>query len=209
MKFRCYRHGSAEPPHQRPDVGEPDTLPGLVLGSGAAEQVEDALMVLGIDAAAVVGDLENRKAEFGAALDPDIAGNAGPEIFERVVDQIGENLLQRQAIAGDIRQRFDPDLLRWPSDGLMRHRRDDALDQFAGVDPLRLEFAPSLAGEVEDRRYQPVHLADRGFDEAQRLGEIFRELLVGAFENGLGGVGRVVGNERPPMIACGRGLRSA
>ena len=89
---------------------ESDTLPGLVLGSGAAEQVEDALMVLGIDAAAVVGDFENRKAEFGAALDPDIAGNAGLEIFERVVDQIGEDLLQRQAIADDIRQRFDPDL---------------------------------------------------------------------------------------------------
>ena len=36
--------------------------------------------------------------------------------------------------------------------GLMRHGRDDAFDQFARVDPDRLEFAPALAGEVEDRR---------------------------------------------------------
>ena len=50
--------------------------PGLVLGSRAAEQVENALMVLGIDAAAIVGDLENRKAELGAAADRDVAGNA-------------------------------------------------------------------------------------------------------------------------------------
>ena len=125
--------------------------PGLVLGSGAAEQVENALMVLGIDAAAVVGDLENRKAELGAAADRDIAGNAGLEVFQRVVDQIGENLLQRQAVADDVGQRLDPDL-RLGLRGLMRHGGDDAFDQFAGVDPHRLEFAPALAGEVEDRR---------------------------------------------------------
>ena len=55
IEFRRNRHGSAEPPHQRADMGEPDALARLVLGAGAAEQVEDALMVLGVDAAAVVG----------------------------------------------------------------------------------------------------------------------------------------------------------
>ena len=84
----------------------------------------------------------------------------------------------------------DPDL-RFGFRGLMRHGGDDAFDQFPGLDPHRLEFAPSLAREVEDRRYQPVHLGDRGFDEAERFGEIFRELLVGAFEHGLGGIGGV------------------
>ncbi len=39
-------------------MGEPDALARLVLGAGAAEQLEDALMVLGGDAAAVVGDLD-------------------------------------------------------------------------------------------------------------------------------------------------------
>ena len=78
-------------------------------------------------------------------------GTPGLEIFERIVDQVGEDLLQRQAVADDIRQRLDADL-GLGLGGLMRHGRDDAFDQFAGVDPHRLEFAPSLAGEIEDRR---------------------------------------------------------
>ena len=90
-------------------MGEADALPRLVLGPGAAEQIEDPLMVLGIDAAAIVGNLEDRKAELGASAHRDIAGNAGFEIFERVVDQVGENLLQRKAVADDIRQRIDLD----------------------------------------------------------------------------------------------------
>ncbi len=48
-------------------MGKADALARLVLGAGAAEQLENALMVLGIDAAAVVRDLENRKAELGPA----------------------------------------------------------------------------------------------------------------------------------------------
>ena len=43
---------------------------------------------------------------------------------------------------------------------------------------------------------QAVHLGDRGFDEAERLGEILRKLLVGAFENGLGVVGGIVRRRR-------------
>ena len=132
-------------------MGKADALPRLVLGSRAAEQLENALVVLGIDAAPIVRYLENRKTELGPAAHRDFAGNPGLEVFQRIVDQIGEDLLQRKAIADDIRQRLDPDFglgLR----GLMRHGGDDALDQLPGIDPNRLEFAPSLAGEVEDRR---------------------------------------------------------
>src|ERR1700753_2218221 len=67
VKFRGYQHGSPEPAHQRPNVGKANALSRFVLGAGAAEQVENPLVVLGIDAAAIVGDFENRKAEFGAA----------------------------------------------------------------------------------------------------------------------------------------------
>ena len=42
------------------------------------------------------------------------------EIFQRIVDQIGENLLQRETVADDVGQRFDPDL-RLGLRGLMRH----------------------------------------------------------------------------------------
>src|SRR6202165_44949 len=129
-------------------MGKSYSLSRLVLGAGAAEQVENSLMVLGIDAAAIVGDFENRKAQLGPAADKDVAGNSRLEIFEGVVDQVRENLLQRQAVADDVRQRLDanPGLgLR----GLMRHGRNDAFDQFAGIDPHRLELAPSRAREGE------------------------------------------------------------
>ena len=77
MKFRCDRHGAAESPHQRADMGEANALARPVLGSGAAEQIEDALMILGIDAAAIVRNVENRKAELGSAADQDVARYAG------------------------------------------------------------------------------------------------------------------------------------
>ena len=130
-----------------------DALAGFVLSSRPAKQFKNPLMVLGIYAPAVVGDLENRKTELGAAADRDVAGDAVLQIFKRIVDQIGENLLQCQSVADDVRQRLDPDLgvrLR----GLVRNRGYDSLDQFAGIDLLGLEFAPSLPGEVEDRRDQ-------------------------------------------------------
>src|SRR4029077_11144154 len=117
-------------------------LARLVLGSGAAEQIEDALVVLGIDATAIVRNLKNRKAELGAATDQDIAGDVGLQIFQRIVDQIREYLLERKPIADDVRQRLDADL-RVGLRGLMRHRGNDRLDQFAHIDPLRLELAPS------------------------------------------------------------------
>src|ERR1700690_2830551 len=115
-------------------MGQAYSLSRFVLRTCTPKKVKNALMVPGIDTAAVVGDLENRKAQFGAAPDGDVAGNPRLEIFERVIDQVRENLLQRQAIAGDLRQRLDANPgLRLGS--LVRHGRDDGLDQFARVDP--------------------------------------------------------------------------
>src|SRR5580704_941989 len=130
-------------------MGKSDPLSRSVLCAGAAEQVENALMVLGIDAAAIVRDIEDRKTQLCTAPDGDIAGNPGLEIFERVVDQIREYLFQREAIADDVRQRFDANLglgLR----SLVRDGGDDVVNQFAGVDRNWFEFAPSLSGKVED-----------------------------------------------------------
>src|SRR5258706_13540733 len=130
-------------------MGKSYALSGIVLCTGATKKVKDPLVVLGIDAAAVVGDLEDRKAELSPAPDRDVAGNSRFKIFERVVDQIRENLLQREAVADDIRQRLDTNL----GDGLrdlMRDGCNDGFDQFAGIDPHRFEFAAPLAGQVED-----------------------------------------------------------
>src|ERR1700690_1666235 len=115
-------------------MGQAYSLSRFVLRTCTPKKVKNALMVLGVDTAAVVGDLENRKSQFGPAPDGDVAGNPRLEIFERVIDQVRENLLQREAIAGDLGQRLDANLglcLR----SLVRNGRDNGLDQFASVDP--------------------------------------------------------------------------
>src|SRR5215203_3853481 len=105
----------------------------LVLRAGAAKKFKDPLMVLWIDAAPVVGDLEYRKTELRSAADCDLAGGTRLEILEPVVDQVRENLLECEAIADEVRERLDPNpglRLR----GLMRERGDNGFDQFTGVD---------------------------------------------------------------------------
>src|ERR1700738_5601656 len=81
VKFRRDRHGTTEPAHQGADMGKANALSWSVLGSGAAEQLEDTPMIPGVDTPAIVGDFENRKAELGPAADRDVAGHAGFEIF--------------------------------------------------------------------------------------------------------------------------------
>ena len=122
----------------------------------------------------------------------------GFEVFQRIVDQVGEDLLQRQPVADDIRQRLDANL-RFGLGRLMRDGGGDPFDQLPCFNPLRLEFPPSLAREVEDGRDQPVHFRNRGFDEAERFAKIHRKLLVGGVENRFGAVGRILGRLRPAM----------
>ncbi len=177
------------PPSRRTSArtwARPMPCPGLSWVPARRKQVENPLMVLGIDAAPVVGDLENRKAQLGPAADGDVAGNPGLEIFERVIDQIGENLLQRQAIADDVRQRLDSNL------GLGLRRPDAP----PCVTMVSISSRVSIRTGSNSRRPsrvrlriaddQPVHLGDRRFDESEGLGEILRELLVGALEHRLG-----------------------
>jgi len=87
-------------------------------------------MVLAIDAAPVVGDLKDSKAEFGPAADSKVAGNSGPAIFERVIDQVGEGRLQRQAVRDDVRQRLDTNL--WIVGGQLRPFSNGANDRRNG-----------------------------------------------------------------------------
>src|SRR5271163_2648000 len=103
-------------------MGEADALSRPVLRAGAAKQVEDALMVLRIDAAAIVRYLEHRKAELGTAAHENLAGHAGSQIFDRVVDQVGEDLLDRKPVADDLRQGRDVNL-GFGFGGLMCQRR--------------------------------------------------------------------------------------
>ena len=77
---------------------EADSLAGLVLRARAAEQVEDALVIARIDAAAVVLDLEHGANPVDAAPHDDPARPARLEIFDRILDQVRQDLVDRQPI---------------------------------------------------------------------------------------------------------------
>ncbi len=86
----------------------------------------------------------------------------------------------------------------------MRHGRNDGFDQFTHIDLDRLELPPALARQIEDRRDQPVHLADRGFDKSQRLQKVPGELLVAVAEPGFGAIDGGVRDGRSRGLAQAR-----
>jgi hypothetical protein len=62
------------------------------------------------DAAAVVGDaVDDPAARSRLSGDDDPAGAASVEVFDGVVDQIAKNLLDREPVAVEPRQRLDHD----------------------------------------------------------------------------------------------------
>src|SRR5689334_7092283 len=116
-----------------------NSLARTVLHARPAKQVENPLVILFLNPATIICYFVDIVAGFGAASDSDFAGNTGPEVFQRVVDQIGEYLFERKAITDDTRQPLDFDR-RVGFLSLMRNRLDDGLDQLAHVDALGLEF---------------------------------------------------------------------
>ena len=94
---------AAETKHQRAHRGKSDPLAGAVLRAGAAEKIEDALMVRWRDAAAVVGDLDRHPRAGLPSAHDDAAGHAGLQIFDRIVDEVGDDLVDREAIGDDRR----------------------------------------------------------------------------------------------------------
>ncbi len=84
-----------------------DALAGPVLGAGAAEQLEHALLIALVDAASVVAHFVDDPRSSGAARDRDAARRAGPQILQSVVEEVGEHLLQGEAIADERRQVAD------------------------------------------------------------------------------------------------------
>src|SRR5262245_4749425 len=96
--------GSTETTDEGAHMRQADTLPGAILRSRPAEDLEDALMVLGIDAAPVVLDLVDDAGRRGAGRDPDPARRAVTQVLERVLDQVGEDLLDGKTVANARRQ---------------------------------------------------------------------------------------------------------
>src|SRR4051812_37667053 len=80
---------------------ESDALARLVLLARATEQIEDALMILGGDPPAIVGDRERRPPAFRTAAYLDLAGASRVEIFDGILDDVRDDLLDREPVAGD------------------------------------------------------------------------------------------------------------
>ena len=89
-------------------MGQSNALARTILHAGPAKQVENPLVILLVDPAAVVCHFVDNVAAFSAAGDVNFAGYAGLQVFQGIVEQVGEHLLERQPVADDLGQRFDP-----------------------------------------------------------------------------------------------------
>src|SRR6185295_5688208 len=97
-------HGdvASEVADQRSHMSEPDAFAGLILRSGTPEQLEHALAILLGNAAPIVGHLDlDMVVASRASADPDAQGSAVRAELDRVVEQVAQNLLERQPVGDD------------------------------------------------------------------------------------------------------------
>src|SRR5687768_2794021 len=120
-----------------------------VLDAGTAEQVEDALEVLRVDAAPVVLDLVAHVSAGVLAADHDPTRAAGREILGGVVDQVAEDLLQGEAVAGEVRSALDDELRPGPVE-LPAEAAVAVGEEAPHVDRLRRQDPAALARQLED-----------------------------------------------------------
>src|SRR4051812_2426634 len=104
------QEGATDPPGEAPRMGQADALARLVLDTGAAEEIKHAFAVGWTDAAAVIDDVDAMLARRFLGPDFDPSRHIAAQILQRVVEQIGEDLLDRHAIAADHRQLADHQL---------------------------------------------------------------------------------------------------
>ena len=90
------------------------------------------------------------------------------EVFEGVIQQIAEDLLDREPVALHVQQRSDRKH-RLLLGGAMRDAARDRVQQFAHIDFLGVEFTSAFTRQPKHRVDEPVHLGDRAFDEAERF----------------------------------------
>ncbi len=80
-------------------MGKTNAFARAVLFAGPPEQFKYPLVVAGVDAAPIVLDIIDCLAGVDAAADLDLEGNVSAAVFQSIINEIGENLLQRQRIA--------------------------------------------------------------------------------------------------------------
>ena len=76
-------------------MSKTDALARLALDSGAAEQLEDPLVIGGTDAAAIVLQLDqNSVARCQAGPDRDCKRTLGVSLFDGIVEQVAQHLFE-------------------------------------------------------------------------------------------------------------------
>src|SRR6185312_6039432 len=167
-KFRRKAHRAAEPAHQRADVRQANPFARPVLRTRTAKELEYTLMIVRVDAPAIVADLVYHMRPRCMALDFYSAGFPIATILESIVDEIGEDLLHREQVAHNGWKVGDGDGCSLFG-GAMRDGLCDRRHDGVHVDLFGLEVAAALAGELEDGVDETIHLGDGGLDEGDRF----------------------------------------
>ena len=142
------------------------------VGVQSLEQSEKAISVLHVEADAVVLDLKKDfvgVGEFGIRADANGGWIAVTGKFERVGNELGENLPDHPGIGVDFRERVDV-----PFDaaafGLEFEFLEDGFDGFIEVDGTEVEIAPTEPRIGENAVEQFAHLLGRLEDDAEVFG---------------------------------------
>lgn len=125
------------PLHDALDDGEPHARALEVLGPvQPLEHAEQLAGILRIETDAVVADEEDAFSRLVAGADLDLGLVPLAGIFEGVVDQVGEGLLEQGRVAPDLRQLAHGDVHRPSLALLLAHVAQHLPDQRRGRHPL-------------------------------------------------------------------------
>lgn len=152
-------------------MGKTNSFPRAILRTRAPEQIEDPGMILGINTPAVILDVYEDRRSLFPAPHPYPSGPSRRKIFDRILKQIGENLLQGQPITDQVWKVFDLKgrfgVLKLVSQGTA-----GCFQHVLEPDRLGCKNAPSFPREPKDRIDKAVHLGGGRADEIDRLGKL-------------------------------------
>src|SRR3569623_1433422 len=97
VKLRFYVDDPAEAVSEGAHVRQTDAFAGPVLRAGTAEQVENPLVVLRVDSTTVVRHFVHHAVVVAVPRDTNEAGAARAEVLDRVLNEVRQDLLEREA----------------------------------------------------------------------------------------------------------------
>src|SRR5690606_32453943 len=122
-------------------------------------------------------------ARYMAGPDKDAQRALRVLIFDSIVEQVTQDLLERETVSDQFANANVSGDLAAALGYLMVDGGSAVVDDFGQLDGFRFELAAAFAGDFEDGVGQPVHFAGGRADEANRFGQVLG-----------GGDPRLVGN---------------